>query len=256
MNKPLTIIASLAFGTAVSQAAVLCATSFNRTGAGLNSVTVNTVSSYGISSPTTIEAGDFTKSGPTAGGQSGKLLGQNTIPSTVITPNSNVSSGGSWSISFTFTNNNSSDMLISSIDLSMIGVNGSGAAQNGGNGTANNGYVGGQEGNTNKPVDITLSIGGQENKTLAYNGATSTNTTSGSWDGIHTGSYEYDNLLLQAGESLTITIAASKNSAYDKGCFMGLTGIQLNGELAVPEPASASLGLLGVAGFMMRRRRR
>lgn len=74
-------------------------------------------------------------------------------------------------------------------------------------------------------------------------------------DGIHTGSHTYDDFLLKAGESLTITITASNNSAYNKGCFAGLSGIQINGDLVVPEPATASLGLLGLAALMMRRRR-
>lgn len=73
--------------------------------------------------------------------------------------------------------------------------------------------------------------------------------------GVHTVNYNYNDLLLKTGESLTITITASNNSAYTKGCFAGLTGIQINGELLVPEPATASLGLLGLAVLMMRRRR-
>ena len=47
-----------------------------------------------------------------------------------------------WSVSFTFTNDGSQDMLISSIDLSVIGFTGAGAAQNAGGGVANNNYVG------------------------------------------------------------------------------------------------------------------
>ncbi|QAA50420.1 PEP-CTERM sorting domain-containing protein [Akkermansia muciniphila] len=160
-----------------------------------------------------------------------------------------------WSVSFTFTNDGSQDMLISSIDLSMIGFTGAGAAQNAGGGVANNNYVGGADGNLNKPVNITLGMSGQDDQTLAYNGATSTNTSTGSWDGVRTGSYEYGDVLLKAGESMTLTVTASKNEAYGSGCFIGLTGIQIKGEV-VPEPATASLGLLGLAALMMRRRRR
>lgn len=251
MKKTLIIITSLAFCATVSQAAVLSTTSFNRTGASLDTVTVNTVSSVGLTSSTSIASGDYSKS--TTGAD---LMATGTIPSSVLSPNANVGNNqnNTWSVSFTFTNTGSQAMMISSIDLSMIGFNGSGDAQNGGNGVANNNYVGGYEGNFNKPVDISLSIAGQENQTLIYNGSTTTNTTIGTWNGIHTGSYNYNNLLLGVGESLTITIDASKNSAYGAGCFVGLTGIQINGEL-VPEPATASLGLLGLAVLMMRRRR-
>lgn len=251
MKKTLIIIASLAFGTAVSQAATLCSTTFTRTGTSLNTVTVNTVSEVGLTSSTSISSGAFTKS--TSGND---LLASGTIPNSVFSPNANVgNAGNTWSVSFTFTNSGSQDMLISSIDLSMIGFQGSGAPQNGGGGVANNGYVGGYDGNFNKPVDMTLSIEGQDNQTLAYNGSTVASGTGGSWESIRTGSYNYNDLLLKGGESLTITITASNNSAYNKGCFAGLTGIQINGELVVPEPATASLGILGLAALMMRRRR-
>lgn len=252
MKKTLIIIASLAFGTAVSQAATLCSTTFNRTGTSLDTVTVNTVSEVGLTSSTSISAADFTKN------TGGNALLAGSIPSSVFSPNANVGATGNntWSVSFTFTNSGSQDMLISSIDLSMIGFQGSGAAQNGGNGVANDGYVGGyDDGNFNKPVDMTLSIEGQADQTLAYNGSTVNSGTGGSWESIRTGSYNYNDLLLKGGESLTITITASNNSAYNKGCFAGLTGIQINGELVVPEPATASLGLLGLAALMMRRRR-
>lgn len=251
MKKTLIIIASLAFCATVSQAAILSTTSFNRTGTSLDTVTVNTLSGVGLTSETSISSDAFSKS--TSGAD---LMATGTIPSSVLSPNANVGNNqnNTWSVSFTFTNNGSQAMMISSIDLSMIGFNGSGNAQNGGGGIANNNYVGGYDGAFNKPVDIGLSIAGQEKQTLIYNGSTAANGSDGSWDGIHTGSYNYNNLLLGVGESLTITIDASKNSAYGAGCFVGLTGIQINGEL-VPEPATASLGLLGLAALMMRRRR-
>lgn len=252
MKKTLILIASLAFGTAFSQAAVLCSTTFNRTGTSLDTVTVNTVSGVGLISSTSISSGDFTKSS-----SGNDLLGSGTLPSTVFSPNANVGGTGnnSWSVSFTFTNTGSHDMVISSIDLSMIGFTGAGAPQNGGNGVADNSYVGGYDGTLNKPVDMTLAVDGQADQTLCYNGSTASSGTTGSWTGIHTGSYNYNDLLLKAGESLTLTLTASNNSAYNKGCFAGLTGIQINGELLVPEPATASLGLLGLAILMMCRRK-
>lgn len=258
MKKTLILIASLSFGTAVSQAAVLCSTTFNRAGTSLDSVTVNTISDVGLTSSASINSGDFHKS--TTGND---LLGNGSIPATVFSPNANVGNAenNTWSVSFTFTNTSGQNMSISSIDLSMIGFTGAGAAQNGGNGVAmpeGVGWIGGNSaGATNKPVDLTLAISGQEDQMLTYNGSTTTGTgaTSGTWDGIRTGSYNYNDLVLGAGQELTITITASNNSAYTKGCFAGLTGIKINGELMVPEPATASLGLLGLAILMMRRRR-
>ena len=133
MKKSLIIIASLTFGTAVSQAAVLCSTTFNRTGTSLDTVTVNTTSDVGLTSSTSISSDDFSKS--TSGND---LLASGSIPASVFSPNANVGGAGNntWSVSFTFTNTGSQDMLISSIDLSMVGFTGAGAAQNGGNGIA------------------------------------------------------------------------------------------------------------------------
>ncbi len=252
MKKTLIIIASLALGAAASQAAVLCTTTFNRTGTSLDSVTVSTDSDAGLSTSTSISSDNFSKN--ISGND---LLANGTIPASVFSPNANVGNNqnNTWRVSFTFTNGGTQDMLISSIDLSMIGFTGAGSAQNAGGGVANNNYVGGADGNLNKPVNITLGMSGQDNQMQAYNGATSTNTSTGSWDGVHTGSYKYGDVLLKAGESMTLTVTASKNEAYGSGCFIGLTGIQIKGEV-VPEPATASLGLLGLAALMMRRRRR
>lgn len=245
MKKTLFLLSSFALAAASAQAAVLCTTTFNRTGGSLDTVTVNTQSEYGLTSSTSIS--NFNKGGSPAGGQ-GDLLGQSSIPASVVTPNSNVASGGSWSMSFTFTNTASQDMQISSIDLTMIGVTGSGAAQNTGNGVAGQeGWIGGTA-TGNKPVNLTLSIEGSGSQTLVFNAATD-GSSSGNWNMTKTGGYDFFNgFILKAGESLTITIDASKHEAYDKGCFAGLSGIQINGEL-VPEPATASLGLLGLASF-------
>ena len=114
MKKTLFLLSSFALAAASAQAAVLCTTTFNRTGGSLDTVTVNTQSEYGLTSSTSIS--NFNKGGSPAGGQ-GDLLGQSSIPASVVTPNSNVASGGSWSMSFTFTNTASQDMQISSIDL-------------------------------------------------------------------------------------------------------------------------------------------
>lgn len=253
MKKTLIIIASLALGAAASQAAVLCTTTFNRAGTSLDSVTVSTVSDAGLSTSTSIASQDFSKSST-----GNDLLASGSIPASVFSPNSNVGNNSNnwWSVSFTFTNDGSQDMLISSIDLSMIGFTGGGAAQNAGGGVANNNYVGGTDGATNKPVNITLGMDGQDDQTLVYNGAaTNSDGTASSWDvGVHTGSYEYGDVLLKAGESMTLTVRASKNEGYSSGCFIGLKEIKVNGEV-VPEPATASLGFLGLAALMMRRRR-
>ena len=115
MKKTLIIIASLALGAAASQAAVLCTTTFNRTGTSLDSVTVSTVSDAGLSTSSSIASQDFSKSST-----GNDLLASGSIPASVFSPNSNVgnSQNNTWSVSFTFTNNGSQDMLLSLIHIS------------------------------------------------------------------------------------------------------------------------------------------
>ena len=241
MKKTLIIIASLALGAAASQAAVLCTTTFNRTGTSLDSVTVSTVSDAGLSTSTSISSDNFSKN--TSGND---LLANGTIPASVFSPNANVGNNqnNTWSVSFTFTNDGSQDMLISSIDLSMIGFTGAGAAQNAGGGVANNNYVGGADGNLNKPVNITLGMSGQGDQTLAYNGATSTNTSTGSWDGVRTGSYEYSDVLLKAGESMTLTVTASKTRPTAAAVLSVLREFRLMGKW-FPNPPRPPWGFWG-----------
>ena len=254
MKKTLTLLSLLALGVFSAQAATLSTVSFNRTGNTIASTTVHTLSSYDL---ITSSIQSFSKGGNPAGGQAGDLLGQGTIPSSVVVANSNVSTGGSWSMSFTFTNTGTSNLLISSIDLSLIGVTGGGDAQNTGGGVADptGSWVGGLAGASNKPVDMTMSLGGNS-QMLTYNVA-SGDGGAGNWNTLSTGSYNFmDGMVLAAGDSLTMTISAARNSAYTAGTFVGLSGIKLNGEaLAVPEPATTSLGLLGLAVLVLRRRR-
>ena len=85
MKKTLIIIASLALGAAASQAAVLCTTTFNRTGDSLDTVTVSTTSNAGLTTSTSISSENFSKS--TTGNN---LLASDSIPASVFSPNANV----------------------------------------------------------------------------------------------------------------------------------------------------------------------
>ena len=58
-------------------------------------------------------------------------------------------------------------------------------------------------------------------------------------------------VVLSTGNTYTIEISLNRGSET-QGYFVGLGALELN---TVPEPATASLGLLGVAALMMRRRR-
>lgn len=57
---------------------------------------------------------------------------------------------------------------------------------------------------------------------------------------------------LSAGNTYTLELFLNRGTEMS-GYFVGLGAIELN---AVPEPATASLSILGMAAQMMRRRRR
>lgn len=56
---------------------------------------------------------------------------------------------------------------------------------------------------------------------------------------------------VKAGETFTLTVNAKAPNTG--GTFLGLSQLALHGD-AVPEPATASLGLLGLAALLLRRR--
>ena len=262
MKKTLILIASLSFGTAVSQAAELGIVTFERssTASGdsvsLDSISLKMDSGYGLSVSSSDAISNFSRSSST----DNDLLIKGDIPTTVFSPNANVgNSNGQWKVSFTFHNSSGQNMLISSIDLSMVGFTSAGKPQfaSGNNMVAmpaGADWIGGTTQQKNKPVNLTLGVSGQTDQMLVYNATTTDSGSNGTWDGIRTGNYNYENFVLGADQNLILTITASNNSLYTNGTFAGLTGIKINGEL-VPEPATASLGLLGLAALAMRRRR-
>ena len=273
MKKTLTVIASLVLGSASSQAAYVDVEGyalFERVNSNWQDVIVHTSSVPGLVFSDRISSFESKSNS--------SLLDASDVPANYIIPDANVSDWGAsnwdisqldlgnyWKMGIEVTNTSGHDLLISSAEIAMIGATAGGYPLPGIFGVANNGYVSGVSGLYNKPVNMSLTLEKGVNSvlytdTLAFNVATSPidDVYEGSWDGWHTGTYDLgsSSVRLNTGESMMLYVEASSNADANSigGFCAGLYRIRINGAL-VPEPATASLSLLGLAALMMRRRR-
>lgn len=234
MKKTLILIASLASCSLSAQAATLWTTDFGN--AAQSTATDVTLINTGEMSGITGTVDSLKKTLHNGGAESdcslktSGALGEN---ASLFTPDVNVqtSGGGSWTAGMTFTNTGSQGCTISSVQMTMISFSGGGAAQNGA-----------------KDFSLTLNLGGQAVTVTATipggNGSTGTPVTLTFSQPIELG----------AGDTLNFSVLVDKATQTD-GSFFGIKSMEFQGALQVPEPATASLGLLGLAVLMMRRRR-
>lgn len=184
-------------------------------------------------------------------GVSDQNTGSNYVNS-FLSPNKNVGDGNAWSVSLSFTVTEA--VTVDSIALNLFTFSAGNVVQNNNRGGA---YT----------FDLKLDgdvLASCSNSSLTYLG-TGDNSGSGSQQasvetlgqlGGSSGIREEEMLnqavTLSAGN--TYTLELSLNRGQEKhGYFVGLGAIELN---TVPEPATASLSILGLAALMMRRRRR
>lgn len=155
----------------------------------------------------------------------------------LLVPNVQMSNNNiGWTVTFSFTA--SQDITISSLDLGFQFVTGTGT----------------RHGNTDSKT-------GTATVTLASGDSSATADLSfervqADKDGTPTPDVQQASfntpLTVKAGETFTLTVNAKAPGTG--GTFLGLSQLGIYGEM-VPEPATASLGLLGLAALLMRRRR-
>ena len=157
----------------------------------------------------------------------------------VFTPNTNVGNGSPWTATFNFDNVNKALTRLGSIDLGVVLFNSSGVYQ-------------GADAIWSGAITFTATI---------TDGATELGTfTSTLEPGNGKGSEPFAVTL--GGSSIDLTNVSSFNmelaltESLGSGTFAGLSGMSFSSAPVVPEPTTATLSLLALAGLAARRRRK
>lgn len=185
-------------------------------------------------------------------GATSQKTGSNYVNS-FLSPNVNVGNGKTWSVTLSFTVTET--VTIDSIALNLFTFNSGNAVQN-------NDRRGAYAFDLKLDGDVLASC---SNSSLTYAGTNDgvaggsqkasvdkLGQSNGGSSGIREEGALDKAVTLSAGNTYTIDLSLARGPET-LGYFVGLGAIELN---AVPEPATASLGLLGVVALMMRRRRR
>ncbi len=230
-----TIIALMALaGAAVAEDWTATFTSTNST---KTQTWENYSAAFDLNSPLTL---NFTSMVLNNGGNSQANRNDNTgnAYSSAIRPNANIGNGATWALTFTVTNTSDSDIIIDSILLDAFAFNASGDDQS-------------QSSHTNK-INFTLSGA----TTASVEGH---NFTQNNWNENPTLTFTAP-VVLTANDKLSggsdeaiFTLTISENESA--GTFVGLSGATFSGQV-VPEPTTATLSLLALAGLAARRRRK
>lgn len=160
------------------------------------------------------------------------------LAANLLVPNLQMNNNNAgWTVTFSFTA--SQDITISSLDLGFQFVTANGTRH--------------EKPDPKKGTAIVTLVAGETTSTADFNfsrlqadknGTPTADLQSGALD---------TPLTVKAGETFTVTVNAKAPDTG--GTFLGLSQMSLTGEV-VPEPATASLSLLGLAALMLRHRRR
>lgn len=184
-------------------------------------------------------------------GVSNQKTGSNYVDS-FLSPNINVGNGNAWSVSLSFTVTEA--VTVDSIALNLFTFSGANAVQN-------SDRRGAYTFNLKLGDNVLASC---SNSNLTYLGTGDVNAGSsqqasvgtlgqlGGSSGIHEEGTLNQAVTLSAGNTYTLELSLNRGQET-QGYFVGLGAIELN---TIPEPATASLSILGMAALMMRRRRR
>lgn len=157
-----------------------------------------------------------------------------------LRPNTNVGSEQGWSLDFTLSNTSAETITLTSLTFDTIIFAGTGGYQGG---STDRDFV-----FTLTCGDVTLNTG---NLTIGGNG------TANPTNGVVTFTLGTA-VELAANESIAIGLDVAKGTD-NPGCFLGLKSISATGTSfgeTIPEPTTATLSLLALAGLAARRRRK
>mgnify|MGYP003234180176 CR=1 FL=1 len=154
-------------------------------------------------------------------GVSNQKTGSNYVDS-FLSPNINVGNGNAWSVSLSFTVTEA--VTVDSIALNLFTFSGANAVQNS---------------DRRGAYTFDLKLGDNVLASCSNSNLTEEGTLNQA-------------VTLSAGNTYTLELSLNRGQET-QGYFVGLGAIELN---TIPEPATASLSILGMAALMMRRRRR
>ena len=155
-----------------------------------------------------------------------------------VTPDVNVGDGGTWSMGFSIINWGTETLTLKSITLDAFAFNSGGKAQS----------------SDTLDRDIVFALTGAAEVSVVHS-FTNINTTQDgmNWDSNPTLTFAAP-LEIAEGDFARFVLTVSEDDSV--GCFIGLTGATLvTPTAAVPEPTTATLSLLALAGLAARRRR-
>ena len=165
-----------------------------------------------------------------------------------LRPDLNMNTGRNWTLSFTLTNNGNEVITLNSVIFDSFIFNGSGEQHN--------------DDDVSRQARFTLTD--SSSTVLGTNDVTFTSSSDYNTDADSTITFA-SSLKVAAGESIQLNLTVGRDSLSNLGAFVGLKGATFSGEVtvpevpntpAVPEPATATLSLLALAGLAARRRRK
>lgn len=231
MKKYIALTALLAAGTALANASTVLTTTFSNAAQSDATAVVVTTDVDGVSASIT----SLTSDGSDLSLQTSNAAG---TTDTFVSPNVNVGTGGSWTLTLTYTVG-SDDLTINGVTLDLGLFNSTGVWQ----GSTSSAYE------FIRYFDLTLSIADSTGTLATYsvedealgNPDSSVAMTNESNEVIIVGT----EITLTAGETYTVTLTAEQGASNnDLGCYIGVTSIAYT----IPEPSA--FGILAGAGAL------
>lgn len=156
----------------------------------------------------------------------------NSVYAGTLTPATNIGNGGKYDFSFSITNNTEEALTIFAITFDTFAYNNGGAAQNA----------------DFLKREIKFSLTGDADAELVHSFTNiDAETDVYNWDSNPT--LYFEPIEIAAGATANFNLAVAKEDSV--GCFIGISGATV-----IPEPTTATLSLLALAGLAARRRRR
>lgn len=156
----------------------------------------------------------------------------NNVYSNTLTPNTNIGNGGKYDFSFSITNKTEEALTIFAITFDTFAYNNGGTAQNA----------------DFLKRDIKFTLTGDAGAAVVHSfGNIDAATDVYNWDTNPT--LYFEPLEIAAGATANFNLAVEESNS--EGCFIGISGATV-----IPEPTTATLSLLALAGLAVRRRRK